>query len=75
MIGTALGGLIGYLGHKDKMKKSTKSKKDDSLPDTPFLTKPKVRMYWEPDQIKGDKYIEKHRVWVLENSPVWTKKP
>lgn len=74
--GLALGSLFGYLSHKNKKGKVIKSKSSKKLPtpDHPFLTKPEVRMYWEPDQIKGNKYIEKHRVWVLDQNPVWTKR-
>lgn len=76
VVGTALGSLVGYLSHKNKKGKFVKKKTNEKkpIPDHPFLTKPQVRMYWEPDQIKGNKYIEKHRVWVLDQNPVWTKR-
>lgn len=75
LVGTAVGGLVGYLANKEKQKKATKTTPVKLDAENPLLTNPKVRMYWEPDQIEGNKYIEKHRVWVLESSPVWTKRP
>ena len=79
IVGTALGGLVGYLSHKNKKKKRAKKStvrevEMVKINDNPFLTKPKVTMYWEPDKIEGDKFIEKHRVWVLKNGSQWSKK-
>ncbi len=74
-VGSSLGGLMGYLSSKEKQKASKSKKKNssNSLLITPLLTKPKVRMYVEPDKIQGNKYIESHRVWVIESSPSWTR--
>ena len=54
-------------------KKSKVKKREVSPLLTPLLTKPKVRMYVEPDKIQGNKYIESHRIWVIESTPSWTK--
>ena len=76
--GSLLGGLIGYF--YDKEKKSSHAVKNQELKKTkslkklaPSLTQSKVTMYWEPDKIEGNKFIEKHRVWVLESGPQWTR--
>jgi len=77
-IGSSLGGFVGFLSKKQVDKNKLKSKhskqplKNKTLV-TPLLTKPKVKMYWEPDQIQGNRYIEKHRVWIIESRPEWTK--
>ena len=46
----------------------SKIKKND-----PSLTAPKVRKIWIPEKIEGDKYIEGHYMWVLENTSVWSQ--
>ena len=75
VIGALLGGLIGY--HSKKSKKESDTLSDAKAPTleekAPFLTRPKVRMYWVPDKITGDKYIEGHRTWVIEKSSTWSK--
>ncbi len=76
LIGAAIGGAIGYFSHKNKLKKNSKTKiKIKSKKDkySPLLTKPKVRMIWVPDSIKGNRYVEKHKVWILESGSSWTK--
>lgn len=71
--GAGLGGLIGYLASNDKNKKKQNTKKGVIPKMTPMLTKPKVRMYFEPDKIQGNRYIEGHRVWIIESTPTWTR--
>ena len=39
----------------------------------PSLTKPKLRSMWVPDQIEGNKYIEGHFIYVIEDSGSWSK--
>lgn len=75
--GAAVGGLIGYGGWRDKNKKSKKSlkqeKQDLEKQFAPLLKRPKVKMYWVPHQIKGKKFIERHRVWEIEASGSWSR--
>ncbi len=71
--GSGIGGLIGYLAKKKKDKKIKSKKVNYKKNEVPHLTRPKVRMYWQPDQIIGNKYIEAHKVWVLESAPTWTR--
>ena len=76
--GALLGGLVGYFHDKQqkakRSKKSEAQKKKQSLKAlAPNLTQSKVTMYWEPDKIEGKKFIEKHRVWILESGPQWTR--
>lgn len=73
-IGAVVGGLIGYAGYKEKQKKERLEKFNlpkEEIP--PFLTKPKVKMLWVPDQIIGNKYVEGHRTWIIESQSQWTK--
>jgi len=39
----------------------------------PSLTKPKLRSMWVPDQIEGNKYIEGHYIYIIEDPGSWTK--
>ncbi len=77
LLGTFVGVAIAYFLTKKKKKKSAPPlpyKKVDDVDKAPFLTNPEVRSYWEPDQILGNKYIEGHKIWILESRPEWTKK-
>jgi len=47
-----------------------KLKKEDFFP---LLTKPEVRTIWVEDSIEGNKFIEKHRVFILQKSTSWSK--
>ena len=75
--GALLGGLVGYfMKPKPIVKKPTNIRKQVSKTPkllSPALTRAKVSMYWEPDKIEDNKFIEKHRVWLLESGPQWTK--
>lgn len=75
-VGAGLGALIGYRAYKDK----NKIKKDQLDKDlegfskfAPLLKKPKVKMYWVPHQIKGTKFIERHRVWEIQMPSTWSR--
>ena len=39
----------------------------------PHLTKPKLRSMWVPDQIEGNKYIEGHFIYLIEDAGSWSK--
>lgn len=39
----------------------------------PFLTRPEVRTLWVPDTVEGNRYIERHRVFVIEKNSSWCK--
>ena len=77
-IGAGVGGLLGYLAHKSKKDKESKLQGPAAGPETmpdklPFLTKPEVRTIWVEDAIQGNKFIEGHRVFILEKNSSWTK--
>jgi len=75
LIGAGIGSLIGVSAYKEKLKKmGTKSPDLKGIKNfSPFLIRPKVRMYWVPDNVQGNKFIEKHRVWVIKNPSSWSK--
>ena len=39
----------------------------------PFLTRPEVRTIWVPDAVEANRFIEGHRVFVIEKNTVWSK--
>lgn len=39
----------------------------------PFITRPEVRTILIPDTVEGNRYIEKHRVFVIEKNSSWSK--
>jgi|GEM_PF-980519 len=76
--GLLVGGVLGYFFDPKNKKPKPTVKADSKLEkatqvSAPFLTRPKVSMYWEPDKIEGNKYIEKHRVWILKSGSTWTR--
>ena len=75
LIGAGIGTLIGHEAYKDKIKKIGKSESNTKIDSefSPFLTKPEVQMYWVPDSVQGDKFIEKHRVWIIKRPSSWSK--
>ena len=76
LVGAGLGAAFGYLGHKDKVAKERKLhllQKTTKYPKPPRLSDPKYRSLWVPDKIEGDRYIEGHRVYIIEESGKWTK--
>lgn len=57
------------------LNKSTPTKKVDQIKDTePKLTKPTVKKTWVEDQIQGERYIEGHWEYVIEENSVWGSK-
>lgn len=69
--GALTGSLIGYLLHKGKEKDQSASPADAEK--YPFLTRPEVRTIWVPDAVEGNRYIERHRVFVIEKNSSWSK--
>lgn len=78
-IGTVSGGLLGYLVYWLTRKKEDSAQNKAPLgppldpTKTPQLTRPKVDSVWVPDRIEGSKYIEGHRVYILEENSAWSK--
>ncbi len=73
--GAVTGGLIGFLLHGAK-EKDTQGKSGQDMSDAdkyPFLTRPEVRTIWIPDTVEGNRYIERHRVFVIEKNSSWSK--
>ena len=70
--GLALGGLIGWLGYKDKQKKMSKiSDKNKSNEDLPFITKPLIRKYNPEPKIEGNKYIRNCEIFEIKENAKW----
>lgn len=54
--------------------KDTQSKEEIKEEDKlPFLTRPEVKTLWIPDSIEGNRYIEGHRVFVIDKNSSWSK--
>lgn len=70
--GAVVGGVIGYFLHKGKNHDQTQSQGTDAEK-YPFLTRPEVRTIWVPDAVEGNRYIERHRVFVIEKNSSWSK--
>ena len=70
--GALTGGVLGYLLHKSRERAHGPSTLMDAEK-YPFLTRPEVRTIWVPDAVEGDRYIERHRVFVIEKNSSWSK--
>lgn len=69
--GAIIGGLLGYLTHKDQAYKATRNELPRDKVSTPSLTKPVVRRVWVPDKVEGEKLVRGHWVYILEKSSGW----
>lgn len=70
--GAALGGLLGYLTHKeDEQRKLSISSGPKSADGSPSLTRPEVRKIWIPEKIEADQYISGHYIYVIEKPSMW----
>ena len=75
LIGAGLGAAFGYLGHKDYQQKEGLRQtmtNGTEKPKNPRVTEPRYRSIWVPDKIEGDRYIQGHRVFILEDTGKWT---
>lgn len=72
LIGAAIGGLFGYLIHKEQNKeKKILSKNIEEQ--VPLLTRPKVRKIWVKDEVKGKRFVRGHWEYVLEENSEWSR--
>lgn len=71
--GALTGTLIGYLFDKSKDKGRMQSSSSPEGDPYPFLTRPDVRTILVPDTVDGNRYIEKHRVFIIEKNSSWSK--
>lgn len=60
--------LAGCASSSKELQKSGSDKAE-----FPHLTKPKLRSMWVPDQIEGNKYIEGHYIYIIEDPGSWSK--
>ncbi len=73
-VGAVVGVGMGYLAHESDKKPKVEKRKPEIRKDHPILSNPNVEMIWVPDQINGDRYVEKHRVWILKQNTHWRKR-
>ena len=71
--GALTGSLIGFLLHKGKEKDQNQAFTTSDMEKYPFITRPEVRTLFIPDTVEGNRYIEKHRVFVIEKNSSWSK--
>ena len=71
LIGTAIGGLFGYLAHKEQVEKKTVTKSIEE--EVPLLSRPKVRKIWVKDEVKGRRFVRGHWEYILEENSEWTR--
>lgn len=67
-ISFALGGCASWTKHP--VPPDTKTTKDFEVPP---ITKPKVNCTQVPDAIEGNKWIEKHRVCIIDSPSTWSR--
>jgi hypothetical protein len=75
LVGAGLGAAFGYLEHKKHQQKDRLPEAMEhgtQKPKQPRLTAPRYRSLWIPDKIEGDRYIEGHRVFIIEDPGKWT---
>ena len=75
LIGAALGAAFGYLGHKDYQQKEglrQAMSNGTEKPKDPKISEPRYRSIWVPDKIEGDRYIQGHRIFIIEDTGKWT---
>lgn len=73
-VGAAAGALFGYLAHKGKKEPMppivAPSAKEFEIPP---ITRPRVNCSQVPDSIDGNKWIEKHRVCIIDSPSTWSR--
>lgn len=82
LAGAGVGGIVAYFIHKALEDRDAKTRRntifnlekyDVSKPSRsrnggPMISKPVVDSFWVDEQIQGNKLIEAHRVWVIEEN-------
>lgn len=72
--GALVGGAIGLLTRKSTPTEEHQKKETLKGEDLyPFLTKPDVQTIWVPDSIESNRYIEGHRVYIINKGSSWSK--
>ena len=86
LIGGMLGALGGYLVHKKLDKRDERTRKEllfqlknfgtqdgfgDAHSKNPMVTKPVIGSGWVNTRVDGNKLIEGHRVWTIEEPSQW----
>ena len=72
--GAAIGGLMGFLQHRDDVSKLAAAKKFGGDGDAlPSLSKPIVRKVWIPDRVEGDKFERGHFIYQIDRNSGWNQ--
>ena len=86
LVGSAVGGLVGYFIHGALEKRDDRTRRDTLFNldkfgsdasgglsgDTPAaLSAPVVEAQWVETQVQGKKLVEGHKVWVISEDPQW----
>ena len=72
-IGAAAGALFGHLAHKDKKQTTPMTSLASKEFEMPPITRPRVNCSQVPDAIDGNKWIEKHRVCIIDSPSTWSR--
>lgn len=75
--GAVVGAGVGFLMHKlfaksDSSNVTTAEK--ERLEKYPFLSGPEVSKICKDDEIQGNKFVEKHCIFVIDRNSFWLKK-
>lgn len=62
---------LGLVACTTTNKNSSSSEPKESV--IPQVTKPKVNCSMVPDSIEGNKWIEKHRVCIIDSPSTWSR--
>jgi hypothetical protein len=73
-VGVIAGGILGYLAHheEEKKKASLAAQASRSLK-VPALNRPEVRTLWVPERIEHDRFIEGHRIFIIDKQSTWSR--
>lgn len=63
-------GCSTFKSKQNETQSKDKTKEEEKLP---FLTRPEVRTIWVPDSVEGNRYIEGHRVFIIDKNSSWSK--
>lgn len=74
--GAAFGAFIGFLGHKDKVRKdqeaaAVRARLPDQKRKVPSLNDAEVESLWIPAHIENDQYIDGHFIYSIRKNATW----
>lgn len=73
-VGALTGGILGYLAHREEeKKKASQSAQSPRSLNVPALNRPEVRTLWVPERIENDRFIEGHRIFIIDKQSTWSR--